>query len=151
MAVFLDNVTLASDAYFHWMFRCLLFCSSSTNVCFITQSGKSFLSRKTFCISCNSIFNKSSVEQIKCAFWTKDWSSSFPTLRAKRIPIKIDIWIYYLSVDSSYNTLSLNNKTSNNASFGLFSVAQVKFILGWKLFKIDNMYSTDPVLRKVMV
>ena len=79
------------------------------------------------------------------------WSFSFPALRAKRIPIKIDIWIYYLSVDSSYNTLSLNNKTSNNASFGLFSVAQVNSILGWKLFKIDNMYSTDPVLRKVIV
>ena len=150
MAVFLDKVTWASDAYFHWMFRCLLFCSSSTNVCFITQSGKSFLSRKT-CISCNSIFNKSSVEQIKCAFWTKDLSSSFPALRAKRIPIKVDIRIYYLSVDSSYNTLSLSNKTSNNASFGLFSVAQVNSILGWKLLKIDNMYSADPVLRKVLV
>ena len=33
---------------------------------------------------------------------------SVPALRTKRIPIKIDIWFCYISIDSSYNILTFS-------------------------------------------
>ena len=55
------------------MFSDLFLWYFSANIYFKTYSGKSFISSKIFSISINSVFNKSSVEQIKGALWTNDF------------------------------------------------------------------------------
>ena len=115
--VHLVIVTLKNDIYFHdtntIVLDVLAFTFSFLFCKYLLYSlkWKIISLNKTFCIWCNSVFNKPPVEKVKCGLWTKDLiSSSFLVVWAKRNPIQIYIWICFLSIVTSYNILTFLKK-----------------------------------------
>ena len=73
-------------------------------------------------------------------------------MRGKRIPVKIHINVGYFSVDCCDNISPwLHSRAFKKANLKLYYVSYVNWILGWKLFNMDKIWSTVPIFTKVLV